>query len=55
MDPLWWSEALKRDPRVDGHAASRHRFQLFRFFRGELRVDKSALLLATAMDLFRGK
>ncbi|CAJ1427783.1 unnamed protein product [Effrenium voratum] len=20
MDPLWWSEALKRDPRVDGHA-----------------------------------
>ena len=20
MDPLWWSEALKRDARVDGHA-----------------------------------
>ena len=22
MDPLWWSEALKRDARVDGHADS---------------------------------
>ena len=20
MEPVWWSEALKRDPRVDGHA-----------------------------------
>lgn len=25
MDPLWWSEALQREPRVAGHAAPRTR------------------------------
>ena len=39
MDPVWWSEALKRDPRVDGHADA------------WLRYVASNALLSSILDL----